>query len=68
MTARVPTLWSRSSVGLSSSGSRWATTTSVLSSVASAASTAAREFGRPIDWVQRAELAQVGVRATHIET
>jgi len=24
--------------------------------------------GRPIDWVQRAELAQVGVRATHIET
>jgi hypothetical protein len=24
--------------------------------------------GRPIDWVQRAELAHVGVRATHIET
>jgi len=24
--------------------------------------------GRPIDWMQRAELAHVGVRATHIET
>ena len=24
--------------------------------------------GRPIDWVQRAELTHVGVRATHLET